>query len=66
MNKINLSRVNFIELSDQESISTEGGSLRKFAKGGIWAYLASEIIDHWESIKKGASSGWNFDNKNNK
>jgi hypothetical protein len=61
MKTFSFTELNLVELSFDESSSTEGGSLPKWAKGGVWAYLATEIIDNWEAIKKGAKEGWNFD-----
>jgi hypothetical protein len=58
MQKISLNELNLDELSYQESNSIEGGGL---FKKGIWSYLATELIDNWESIKRGAERGWNFD-----
>ncbi len=61
MKTLSFNELSLVELSYNESSSTEGGSLPKWAKGGILGYLATEIIDNWESIKKGAKEGWNFD-----
>ena len=58
MQKISLNELNLDELSYQESNSIEGGGI---FKKGILGYLATEIIANWESIKRGAERGWNFD-----
>ncbi|CAM3448527.1 hypothetical protein [Flavobacterium chungbukense] len=48
---MNLENLNLVELDREEIISIEGGK---------WAeWLASQIVDNWDDIKKGLRDGFN-------
>lgn len=52
---MNLENLNLVELNNQEVQEVDGGSLlKKFT----WGYIATEIIDNWDDIKKGWNEGW--------
>lgn len=52
---MNLAVINLTEISSYELVETNGGG---WIKKGVWAYLATEIIDNWDDIKKGISDGY--------
>lgn len=53
---MNLAVINLTEISSNELVETNGGG---WIKKGVWAYLATEIIDNWDDIKKSISEGYN-------
>lgn len=47
---MNLENLNLVELSREQSASIDGGG---------WAeWFATQIVDHWDEIKKGVSDGF--------
>ncbi|QPH38202.1 bacteriocin [Pedobacter endophyticus] len=56
MKNLELENFGVQELDAREMKTIDGGGwLRKLG----WGYLATEVIDHWDEIKKGFSNGWN-------
>ena len=50
-----MKNLNLVELNAQELREVEGGDwIKKISLG----YLASQVIENWDDIKKGFSEGW--------
>ncbi|BDU24944.1 MULTISPECIES: hypothetical protein [unclassified Flavobacterium] len=52
---MNLENLNVVELNRDQSISIEGG--------GWPEWFATQIVDHWDEIKKGISDGFKAGSK---
>ncbi len=52
----------FEELQPNELIETTGGelspTLSKLLKGFSFVWLADQIIENWDAVKQGFTSGW--------
>jgi hypothetical protein len=62
MKKIDLSSYGLFELNATD-LEINGGGWKKWFKRISWAYLAEEIIDHWEEVKKGLKEGWDVEHR---
>lgn len=52
---MNLAKINLTDMSSHELTETNGGGwLRKTIIG----YLATEVIENWDSLKKGIREGY--------
>ncbi|WP_316769856.1 hypothetical protein [Pedobacter frigiditerrae] len=58
MKKLELQNFGVVEMNNDEMKRVDGGQLPKWVKGGIWGYLATQVIDNWAEIKKGFSEGY--------
>lgn len=52
---MNLENLNLVELDREQSLSVEGGSWQE--------WFASQIVDHWDDIKKGFGDGFKAGSK---
>lgn len=47
------------ELAANEFETISGGEIPLWLKGITWLGVASEVVEHWDEIKKGLADGWN-------
>ena len=53
---MNTTNMGVLELDTQSLLDFEGGGiLEKFG----WGYVGTQIVEHWDEIKKGLADGWN-------
>jgi hypothetical protein len=58
MKKVSFEQLGLVNLSMEEFQEINGGAWPKWLKGVTWVTVASEVIDHWDEIKKGLKEGW--------
>jgi len=60
--KMELNRLNVVELDAKELINCDGGN---WLKGTLWGSLVYELAMNWDAVKAGFSDGWNgtYNNK---
>lgn len=59
MKKLELQNFGVVEMHAKEMRETDGGQAPGWLKKLGWGYLATQVIDNWEDIKKGFSDGYN-------
>jgi hypothetical protein len=62
MKNIELNKMGLTPIGIGETSLINGGGLfSKIFKGLGVGYFVSNIIEHWDEVKKGFIEGWNFD-----
>lgn len=61
MKQLELNKMGLTPMNEFDLIEITGGNWLDLFKKITWVGIGSEIINHWDEIKKGLKEGWNFD-----